>query len=299
MSDFAVWLSNLNPAHEPNVQVVQEFAKTNAADWPYGSNEIGDYMAVVTTHAADADRSALLTALARYFATWKASGQTGPQGFWARVLAGVTEHLGAFMLVLFGVLIAAILTFGIFRGNFLSSIAKPEQARGLITFLFSVTTIAIFLLIAVATFYMDKVQLEDRFDKAKDVLTLMIGIFGTILGFYYGSVANPAGEMRLANIEASKKVVAPGEQVTVTATVLGGTTPVIYDLDFSDLTGAVNTGGLTVKDKPVTGGAIVQPVTIPADVSKPTAIVFTLGARDAKGNQAQGTGTVLVIPKSP
>ena len=224
-----------------------------------------------------------------------------PQGFWPRALAAVTEHLGAFMLVLFGALIAAILTLGIFGfgGSLLTSIAKPEQARGLITFLFSVSTIAIFLLIAVATFYMDKTQLGDRFDKAKDVLTLMIGIFGTILGFYYGSLANPTAEMRLANIEALNKVVAPGEQLTVTATVLGGTTPITYDLSFSDLTGAVNAGALAVKDKPVTGGAITQTVKIPADVTKPTAIIFTLGARDARSNQAQGTGTVLVMPKSP
>jgi len=301
MSDFAVWLKNLDPAHEPGVQALQEFAKTSAADWPYGSNEIGDYIAVVTARAADADRNALLAALARYFAMWKASGQTGPQGFWARALTLVTEHLGAFMLLLFGVLIAAILTLGIFGfgGNLLTSIAKPEQARGLITFLFSVSTIAIFLLIAVATFYMDKTQLGDRFDKAKDVLTLMIGIFGTILGFYYGSLANPTGEgvaMRLANIEVPSVVVAPGEKTTVTATVLGGTAPITYDLYFSDPTGTVKTDTLTVKDKPAPGGAIAQAVTIPADITSPASATFTLVARDVKGNQAQGMGMLIVQP---
>jgi hypothetical protein len=302
MSDFAVWLRNLDPTRDPDLQALRDFANANAAEWPYGSNDVGDYIAVVSAHAADVNRNSLLATLARYFATWKSTGQTVSQGFWARILTGVTDHLGVVLLALFGVLVAAILTIGIFYGNFLSSIAKPEQARGLITFLFSVSTIAIFLLIAVATFYMDKTQLGDRFDKAKDVLTLMIGIFGTILGFYYGSLANPTGEggaMRLANIEVSSVEVAPDEKTTVTATVLGGIAPITYDLYFSDLTGKVKTDTLTVKDKPVTGGAIAQPVTIPADVKKPTAIIFTLGARDAKGNQAQGTGTLLVVPKSP
>jgi hypothetical protein len=207
------------------------------------------------------------------------------------------DHWGAVSLALFGVLVAAILSFGIFRGNFLSSIAKPEQARGLITFLFSVTTIAIFLLIAVATFYMDKTQLGDRFDKAKDVLTLMIGIFGTILGFYYGSLANATGEggvMRLANIEVPSVVVAPDEKTTVTATVLGGIAPITYDLYFSDPTGTVKTDTLTVKDKPATGEAIAQAVTIPADITRPASVTFTLVARDVKGNQAQGMGMLIV-----
>jgi len=146
---------------------------------------------------------------------------------------------------------------------------------------------------------MDKTQLGDRFDKAKDVLTLMIGIFGTILGFYYGSLANPTGEgvaMRLANIEVPSVVVAPGEKTTVTATVLGGTAPITYDLYFSDPTGTVKTDTLTVKDKPATGGAIAQAVTIPADITSPASATFTLVARDVKGNQAQGMGMLIVQP---
>jgi hypothetical protein len=216
----------------------------------------------------------------------------------ARTLAAVTGHWGAFLLALFGVIVAVILTAGIFWGTFLTSIAKPEQARGLITFLFSVSTIAIFLLIAITTYYMDKSQIDERFNKAKDLLTLMIGIFGTILGFYYGSLANPTGDstLRLTNIEVPSVVVAPGSKTTVTATVLGGTAPITYDLYFSDPTGAVKTDALNVRDQPATGGTIAQPVTIPSDITRPASVTFTLVARDVKGSQAQGMGMLIVQP---
>jgi hypothetical protein len=287
MSDFAVWLKNLNPTHDPELQALQDFAKTNAPDWPYGSNDVGDYIPVITAHAVDANRNALLAALARYFAAWKQTGQTAPQGFWAGIVAKAAgARWGVFSLGLFGLLIAVILTYGIFYGNFLGSIAKPEQARGLITFLFSVSTIAIFLLITIAL-YWDNAQVEERFNRAKELLTLMIGIFGTILGFYFGSLTNPTSEgaIRLANIEVPNVVVAPGDKTMVTATVLGGTAPITYDLYFSDPTGTVKTETLTVKDKAANGGAISQSVTIPAEVTKPASVTYTLVAAKQKATK--------------
>jgi hypothetical protein len=71
--------------------------------------------------------------------------------------------------------------------------AKIDQARGLITFLFAFATIAIIILIAITTFWMPKDEFQARFDKAKDLLTILIGVLGTILGFYFGSLAAPQG----------------------------------------------------------------------------------------------------------
>jgi hypothetical protein len=65
---------------------------------------------------------------------------------------------------------------------------------------------------------------------------------------------------------------------------------VTYDLTLTDPTGAVNTDGMAVKDKPVIGGAIAQPVTIPANVTKPAGLAFTIIVHDAKGNRAQSAG---------
>jgi len=301
VSDFSVWLKNLNPGDDVNIRALQDFAGANASTWPYWSNDIADYMKIVTAHATDTTLDTLMSTLARLFADWKVSSRPAEPGFWSRVL-GSMGRLGPFLLAAFGLIVAAILTYGIFFGNFLSLMAKPDQARGLITFLFSFSTIAIFLLVAIATFWMDKSNLGDRFEKAKDLLTLMIGIFGTILGFYYGSLVGKAGGgaqgMSLANVGVPNVLVTPGERTTVTATVLGGEAPVSYDLYLNDPTGTVNTGGLQVKNKLANDGAIAEPVTIPADVHRPTSITFTLVAHDAKGQQAQSVGTLIIRPET-
>jgi hypothetical protein len=74
MADFAVWLKNQSAAQDANLQALQDFAASQASIWPYGSNDIGDYVPVVTGNATDAARNGLLTALARHYADWKLAG---------------------------------------------------------------------------------------------------------------------------------------------------------------------------------------------------------------------------------
>ncbi len=208
---------------------------------------------------------------------------------------------GQTLLAVFGLVVAAILVFGLFEGNFLALIAKQEVARGLITFLFSLSTVAIFLLIAIATYYTGK---ADLFNSMKDLLTLMVGIFGTILGFYFGSLTNPPEQpnattsaLSLANVRVPNVIVAPGDKTTITATILGGTAPFTYDVYFTDPTGTVSTDRLQVRDKPAKDGKVAEEVEIPADLPTPASFTFRLVAHDAKGNQAQTLGTLIVHPK--
>jgi hypothetical protein len=101
--------------------------------------------------------------------------------------------MGSAFLVLFGVIVAGAIVYGLFiNQSFFTLMAKIDQARGLITFLFAFATNAIIILIAITTFWMPKDEFQDRFDKAKDLLTMLIGVIETILGFYFGSlVATP------------------------------------------------------------------------------------------------------------
>ncbi len=103
-----------------------------------------------------------------------------------RRFAGI--GLGAIGLIAAGLVIAAVFIYGIFfESSFLSSIGDPGQARGLITFLFAFGTIAVILIISICAFWAHIDEVEQRVGLAKDILTILIGIFGTIIGFYFGS----------------------------------------------------------------------------------------------------------------
>jgi hypothetical protein len=221
MADFAGWMKLEDANKDADLRALQEFAVAHAATWPYWSNRLEDYAAQITPASAGAGHEQLLLSLGRYYERWSSSERSGN-------LASIDFRSGAFWLAVFGIVVAGIVAFGIFNGAFLNSLSRPEQARGLITFLFAFSTTGVILLIAITTFWMKREEVQARFEKAKDLLTVIIGVLGTILGFYFGSITGAEVSSRginLANVGASANIMAPGEKETITATVVGGTAP--------------------------------------------------------------------------
>jgi hypothetical protein len=62
-----------------------------------------------------------------------------------------------------------------------------EYARGFITVLFGVGTIGIALILILSAVFLTDERAKERFDRGKEILSLLLGIFGTIVGFYYGA----------------------------------------------------------------------------------------------------------------
>jgi hypothetical protein len=72
--------------------------------------------------------------------------------------------------------------------GFLTLLARPEIARGLITFLIAIATVGIAIILAISTLVLTEGDGGDkRFDRGKQVLSVLIGVLGTIVGFYFGS----------------------------------------------------------------------------------------------------------------
>jgi hypothetical protein len=68
-------------------------------------------------------------------------------------------------------------------------------------------------------------NLDHRFGFGKEVLTLLIGILGTIVGFYYGSAKENATQLTISPVALSSSTPAIGDKFTLDASIIGGTPP--------------------------------------------------------------------------
>jgi hypothetical protein len=159
------------------------------------------------------------------------------------------------LLSLFVMIGASI--FGIDHG-FLAGMAKTDLARGLITYLFAVVTIGIAVALVLSTLVgPEPIDKNDgRFQRGKEVLSLLLGVFGTIVGFYFGSETSSSAKetpYQLSSIDISPQPVEPAGQITVRAVVKGGNSPIRFGVGQSSDT-------IEIKDLVLDGGWIVKPL---------------------------------------
>jgi hypothetical protein len=73
----------------------------------------------------------------------------------------------------------------------LKDLADVQTARGLITLLIAISTVGIAIILAISTIVIKEGDDGDkRFDRGKQVLSVLIGVLGTIVGFYFASPGN-------------------------------------------------------------------------------------------------------------
>ena len=128
-----------------------------------------------------------------------------------------------------GIAVVGALGFGMYfsGGHLLESLQHTEIARGLITFLIAVATVSIAIILTLyAVLSADSTIAKERFPMAKEILTLLIGILGTILGFYFGSADKVSATLDLGDIQLS--------QQQLFTRVSGGTPPYRYTIMSSD-----------------------------------------------------------------
>lgn len=152
--------------------------------------------------------------------------QTNPKFFWLTVFQ-------------YGLIAAVTIAFVVgmlWRLNNLQELADLNIARGLITFVVTVGTIAIAIMLAL-TAIMTR-EFEQRIVVGKEILTILVAVLGTIVGFYYGASNNPAttggdNNPPPISIEAPKLDRASDGALTLNANITGGTKPYTYNVTFS------------------------------------------------------------------
>ena len=131
----------------------------------------------------------------------------------------------------------AFLLFGVIGKNqILDRLSNLEHARGLITFILTVGTISIAILVTLGALMGRDEEAKERFYRAKEILTILIGVLGTIVGFYFGSQDSTAGrvDLRVATPILSAYTADSGDPVTMTSYVSGGSPPYKYEISFQD-----------------------------------------------------------------
>jgi hypothetical protein len=104
------------------------------------------------------------------------------------------ENTSSFIFSVLGIItlltLLAVLAVSLFTHNGpLEELGNLEIARGLITFLIAFTTVGIALILTISTVVaQDSPENDKRFDRGKQVLTTLIGVLGTIVGFYFAGV---------------------------------------------------------------------------------------------------------------
>lgn len=164
--------------------------------------------AVSTKNTGEAERAA--NELVEYGETARAfadTSQSRPLGFWAKV--------GAF--ILFAVF-AGLLWFIAYYISSLGAekLSTIEATRPLLVVTAIVSTIAFGGALLVGSLFTSEGTYEDRFRHAREIFLVFSGVFGTVLGFYFG-----AGDSSrtLFGLDATL------EDATLVAYATGGTAP--------------------------------------------------------------------------
>jgi hypothetical protein len=190
---------------------------------------------------------------------------------WASILIPV-----AFVAIAIVVMIFIVYAISGSKGV-LNSLADEKIARGLITFLIAVATVAIAIILALSAVISDPAVVKDRFTLGKEVLGVLIGVLGTIVGFYFGSaVSGQAPPLHVASMIITNEQPKKGEKTTIVGFVSGGKPPYTYSITFDP--NLIS----SVRDVPSPDGTIKQDVQIPADLQKDTSEIFVIDVKDGE-----------------
>lgn len=209
-------------------------------------------------------------------------GGNGDEKHWSHFLA-IESKLGAWSFVaviaVLGIGLAVAIIWGLFaKGSIVRELASVDLARGVITFIFAIGTIGIALLLAFGALLGD--LKPENFANAKGVLTVLIGVFGTILGFYFGTAGGGGQKLDVAKIRF-----ADNQLITH---ISGGTRPYRYSITSNDNTD--EKAFASFKSKESDDGWIIE--TLPQVLKHPSTL--TVDVTDGKDQKASQK---LDIPK--
>jgi hypothetical protein len=175
----------------------------------------------------------------------------------------------------------------------LARMSDPTFARGLITYLFTVITIGTAVVLVVYSLTSTVAAEDKQFDRGKDVLSLLLGVFGTMVGFYFGSELKDKSrqsdqQLQLTSPLFGSSEVASGETTTIAAHVRGGTPPYRFGTAFG------KSSRVDFSEEVRADGWIQSEVRVPK-VGGETTETMKLAVRDAAGETAMTSRELKIV----
>jgi hypothetical protein len=184
---------------------------------------------------------------------------------------------GALSLIVLGSLM-----YGIFGRALLPSLASVTVSRGLITFLIAMVTVTIALILVLATVVSESSDRDQRFVQGKEILTMLIGVLGTIVGFYFGNVTDIKG-LQIETPFVSNESPTEGQEIDISSSISGGKAPFTIDLVFIVTEGKAPIESPKEMQSP--DGAFKFHVKT-TKVGSSTPVVYQIRAHDSDGRSA-------------
>jgi hypothetical protein len=311
MTDFAAQLETTLSAMEPGrADPVRTWLQARRGDLAAAPDKAVIEAIVRQDRSAGTldPRSADIVADALAGWTPSRSGIRPPPGGYGRPVAGqhwiiqLFDRFGSgIALTLMGLVIILIIGFAIFNDTFLGRMTDIGSARGLITFVFTIGTmgIAVFILIALFTGDPNDPASQARFNSSKEILTTLIAILATVVGFYFGSATREDGNGGTAGFAVGTPVVLPpnptaGSSAQLNAFVAGARLPLTYSIDLRSDEPTVDAALQDVADKTSTSPLIQEILQIPSEPATQS-IVVSLLVKDAAGRSISAPEIRLAI----
>jgi hypothetical protein len=166
-------------------------------------------------------------------------GEGPPRQRIKSLLSTVGPWIASALACLLFILIIASIFVGWERSwdkTLLHQLSDTATARGLITFLIAVATVGIALTLTVFIVATDDADPKNKFALGKEVLTALIGVLGTIVGFYFGASKDTSphtAPLTITALTADPKTAKKGATASIDATISGGEPPYTYTVMLS------------------------------------------------------------------
>lgn len=177
--------------------------------------------------------------------------------------------------------IGVIILFAIWRPGIINELRDGAYARGLITLIVSLTAVGLAFLLVYQGILSD--VKDEQFRRGREIFTGMMGVLGTIVGFYFGSADKVAPKPEIASVRVNK------EKTELTTHVSGGAKPYNYVITYgaSPIKGQSEDGWISW---PIIAGVKTGKLDVTDSKDQKASLEFTIGDGQAATIGAPSSG---------